>query len=158
MYGARAYLAYIGYGVTLLFQDEILRDNGNFWSPKINYRSCIAINIGPSLSYHVIVSHQKWKFLSRPKRKPPSKLEDGKNECVCTHFLYKNCFYENRVVAHFSWFFPPIGDEPIADLMSISKWKRKTRKVFKAHNWGQGEVRNIKTWHKIKESRLEKSY
>ena len=79
MYGARAYLAYIGYGVILLFQDEILRDNGNFWSPKINYRSCIAINIGPSLSYHVIVSHQKWKFLSRTKRKPPSKLEDLKN-------------------------------------------------------------------------------
>ena len=36
MYGARAYLAYLGYGATRLFQDEILRGHGNFWSWKKN--------------------------------------------------------------------------------------------------------------------------
>ena len=34
MYGARAYLAYLGYGAMWLFQDEILWGHGNFWSQK----------------------------------------------------------------------------------------------------------------------------
>ena len=34
MYGARAYLAYLGYGAMRLFRDEILRGHGNFWSRK----------------------------------------------------------------------------------------------------------------------------
>ena len=36
MYGARDYLAYLGYGAMRLFQDEILRGHGNFWSRKKN--------------------------------------------------------------------------------------------------------------------------
>jgi hypothetical protein len=50
MYGAEDNLAYLGYGAMRLFQDEIIRGHGNFWSRKKNYRSCIAINIARSLT------------------------------------------------------------------------------------------------------------
>ena len=33
MYGAKYYLAYVGYGAMRLFQDEILRDHVDFWFP-----------------------------------------------------------------------------------------------------------------------------
>ena len=36
MYGARAYLAYLGYEAMRLFPYEILRGNGKFWSRKKN--------------------------------------------------------------------------------------------------------------------------
>ena len=50
MYGARAYLAYLGYGAMWLFQDEITRGHGNFWSlKKKEDRSRIAINIARPL-------------------------------------------------------------------------------------------------------------
>ena len=48
MYGARAYLAYLGYGAKRSFQDEILRGHGNFGPGKKIHRSRIAINIGRS--------------------------------------------------------------------------------------------------------------
>ena len=34
MYGARDYLAYLGYGAMRLFQDDIIRGHVNFWSRK----------------------------------------------------------------------------------------------------------------------------
>ena len=34
MYGARDYLAYLGYGAMPLFQDEIIRGHSNFWSRR----------------------------------------------------------------------------------------------------------------------------
>ena len=49
MYGGRDYLAYLRYGAMRLFQDEILRSPGNFWSRKKIYRSRIPINIARSL-------------------------------------------------------------------------------------------------------------
>ena len=48
MYGTRDNLAYLGYGAIRLFQDEILRGQGNFWSQKKKYRSRIAINMSLS--------------------------------------------------------------------------------------------------------------
>ena len=56
MYGARDYLAYLGYGAMRLFQDDIIR--GISWQllatkQKI-YRSLIAINIARSLSLNPV--------------------------------------------------------------------------------------------------------
>ena len=39
LYMARDYLAYSGYGAMPLFQNEIIRGHGNFWSRKKNHRS-----------------------------------------------------------------------------------------------------------------------
>ena len=50
MYGARDYLAYLGYGAMRLFQNEIIWGHGNFWSRKKNCGSHIAINVGRSLT------------------------------------------------------------------------------------------------------------
>ena len=53
MYGTRDYSAHLGYAAMRIFQVEILRGHGNFWSWKKNiYRSCIPIDIARSLRCH----------------------------------------------------------------------------------------------------------
>ena len=67
MYGARAYSACLGYGAMRLFEDETLRGHGK--SPKKNYRSRIAINIGQSLSLHFSSATFTEELISPPAPK-----------------------------------------------------------------------------------------
>ena len=67
MYGARAYSAYLGYGAMRLFEGETLRGHGK--SPKKNYRSRIAINIGQSLSLHFSSATFTEELISPPAPK-----------------------------------------------------------------------------------------
>ena len=66
MYGARAYSAYLGYRAKQLFQDEILRGNGNFWLRKKEFTGPVL-----SLILHGPLGYLNFTYSRQARKKGP---------------------------------------------------------------------------------------